>query len=364
LLPWKAGEARHAGATRQTIANVQRLMKIAFFDIHRFEREPFERANATRELPITFLEPRLTSQTVDLARGFEVVCSFVNDRIDTNVVAALRSGGTRLVALRCAGYNHVDLAAAASAGLRVVRVPEYSPHAVAEHAVALVLALNRKIHRAHARVREGNFSLDGLVGYDLFGKTVGVVGTGRIGAAAAAIFRGFGCTVLLCDQTPNPALSQRLDARYVSLDELYRTSELISLHVPLTPATRHLVDDEAIRTMKPGVTIINTGRGALIDSRALVRGLKTGHVGAAGLDVYEEEEGIFFRDLSDLVLHDDVLARLLTFPNVLVTAHQGFLTREALDNIAETTLENVRAFARGDPLVNEVRPEDVLRDAS
>jgi D-lactate dehydrogenase len=232
----------------------------------------------------------------------------------------------------------------------VVRVPEYSPYAVAEHAAALVLSLNRKIHRAYARVREWNFSLDGLVGFDLHGKTVGIIGTGRIGQAAARIFRGFGCRILAYDPRPAPSL----EARYVALPELFRESDLISLHVPLTPSTHHLIDGAALAAMKRGVVLINTGRGALIDSRALIAALKSGHLGAAGLDVYEEEEGVFFRDLSDQVLQDDVLARLLTFPNVLITSHQGFLTKEALANIATVTLANISAFERGEPLVNRV----------
>jgi D-lactate dehydrogenase len=236
-----------------------------------------------------------------------------------------------------------------------VRVPEYSPHAVAEHAVALVLTLNRRIHRAYNRVREANFSLDGLVGFDLHGKTVGVVGTGRIGAVMLRIMHGFGCHLLAYDVKEDPALSQELPVRYVSLQELLGESDIISLHVPLTPDTRHLIDARALATMKRGVVLINTGRGALIDTQALVAALKRGHIGAAGLDVYEEEEGVFFKDLSDQVLQDDVLARLLTFPNTLITSHQGFLTREALANIAQTTLANIRAFEQGAPLVNEVR---------
>jgi D-lactate dehydrogenase len=265
------------------------------------------------------------------------------------------------VALRSAGYNHVDLRAASALGLPVVRVPEYSPYAVAEHAVALLLTLNRKIHRAYNRVREANFSLDGLVGFDLHDKVVGLVGTGRIGRVMATIVRGFGCRLLAMDPQPDPVFAQQLSLRYVSLQELYRESDIVSLHVPLTPSTRHLIDAEALQTMKRGVVLINTGRGALIDTRALIEALKSEHVGAAGLDVYEEEEKVFFRDLSDRVLQDDVLARLLTFPNVLITSHQAFLTREALANIAETTLANIATFERGDPLQNEVRAAEVLR---
>ena len=330
-------------------------MKIAVFDSHRYDRDAFEQARPRHGFSLSFLEPRLTAETAALAAGFDVVCSFVSDRLDGACLERLRAGGVRLIALRSAGYNHVDLAAAARLDLPVVRVPEYSPHAVAEHAVALVLALDRKIHRAHARVREGNFSLDGLVGFDLHGKTVGIVGTGKIGQAAARIFTGFGCRVLAHDLRPAAALT------YVPLAELYREADIVTLHVPLRPETHHMIDAAALSQMKRGVMLINTGRGALIDSKALIGALKTGHVGTAGLDVYEEEEGVFFEDLSDRVLQDDVLARLLTFPNVLVTAHQGFLTREALAAIAETTLDNIRAFAAGEPLVNQVRAAEVLR---
>ena len=338
-------------------------MRIAVFDTHRYDREAFERANRSFGYDLTFLEPRLTAQTAALGAGFDAVCSFVADRVDRAALGALRAGGVRLVALRSAGYNHVDLAAAAELGLPVVRVPEYSPHAVAEHAVALVMTLNRKIHRAHARVREGNFSLDGLVGFDLHGKVVGICGTGKIGSVAARIFAGFGCSVLAHDLRPSEVLARELGVRYVPLAELYRAADILSLHTPLTPATHHMIDAAAFAAMKRGVVLVNTGRGAVIDSRALIGALKSGHLGGAALDVYEEEEGVFFEDLSDRVLQDDVLARLLTFPNVLITAHQGFLTHEALDNIATTTLENVRALERGGPLRNEVRAAELLRGA-
>jgi D-lactate dehydrogenase len=334
-------------------------MKIALFDTHTYERESFTSANERFGHELGFLEPRLFRDTAALAAGHDAVCAFVNDRLDAATLQTLRKFGIRLIALRSAGYNHVDLAVAADLGLPIVRVPEYSPYAVAEHAVGLVLALNRKIHRAYARVREWNFSLDGLVGFDLHGKTVGLIGMGRIGTAAAQIFLGFGCRILAHDMRPEPISKPGIT--YVELAEIYRESHIISLHVPLTPATRHLIDDSALSSMKPGVLIINTGRGALIDSRALIRALKTGHIGAAALDVYEEEEGVFFRDLSNTVLQDDVLARLLTFPNVLVTSHQAFLTREALANIAETTLSNITAFERGESLTNEVRVDEVLR---
>ncbi|MCS6800035.1 MAG: 2-hydroxyacid dehydrogenase [Myxococcota bacterium] len=333
-------------------------MRIAMFDTHRFEREAFDEANAELGHAITYLETRLTVETAPLGRGHQAVCAFVHDRLDAPALEILRAEGVRLVALRSAGYNHVDLEAAARLGLPVVRVPEYSPHAVAEHAVALVLALVRKLHRAHARVREWNFSLEGLVGFDLHGKTVGIVGTGRIGRVAARIFLGFGCVVLAHDLRVDAEL-QAAGVQYVPLRELLERSDVVSLHVPLTPATHHLIDADALARMKPGAILVNTGRGALVDSRALVAALKRGRLGGAGLDVYEEEEGIFFEDLSGRVLEDDVLARLIGFPNVLVTAHQGFLTREALAAIARTTLDNVRRFERGEPLVHEVRLEHV-----
>jgi D-lactate dehydrogenase len=336
-------------------------MRLAVFDTHAYDREALAAAGPRYGHDITFFEPRLTRHTAALAAGFAAVCSFVNDRVDDAALATLHEGGTRLIALRSAGFNHVDLDAAARLGLVVVRVPEYSPHAVAEHTVALVLALNRKLHRAYNRVREANFSLEGLVGFDLFGKTCGIVGTGRIGMVVARILRGFGCRLVAFDPMPNDALAAQLSIEYADLATLYRESDVISLHLPLTPATRHLIDAGALAQMKAGVMLINTGRGALIDSRALVDALKRGQVGAAGLDVYEEEEGVFFRNLSEEVLQDDVLARLLTFPNVLITSHQAFLTREALANIADTTLANVTAFERGEHLANEVKAEQVLK---
>ena len=337
-------------------------MRIAFFDTHRFDRAAFEEANAGYGHGLTFFEPRLTPQTAGLAAGFPAVCAFVNDRLDAPCLQALPSGGTRLVALRSAGFNHVDLPEAERLGLAVCRVPEYSPEAVAEHTVALVLTLNRKVHRAYARVREWNFSLDGLVGFDLHGKTVALVGLGRIGRATARIFRGFGCRLLGVDPQLYAAEARELGLERVELAQALREADILTLHVPLTPATHHLVDAKALAQMKRGVMLINTGRGALIDSRALLEALKRGHLGAAGLDVYEEEEGIFFKDLSDQVLQDDVLARLLTFPNVLVTAHQAFLTREALHAIAQTTLGSVQRFERGEALgPTEVRAEQVLK---
>jgi D-lactate dehydrogenase len=284
------------------------------------------------------------------------VCAFVNDHLDKKTLQTLAAGGTQLIALRSAGFNHVDLASAQTLGLRVARVPEYSPHAVAEHAVALILSLNRKIHRAYNRVREGNFSLNGLVGFDLNKKTVGVIGTGRIGSVMAKILSGFGCQVIAHDIVQNPQLVE-IGVKYVSLEEILRNSDIISLHVPLTPQTHHLIDERALALTKPGVMLINTGRGALIETSALIKSLKSGHIGSAGLDVYEEEEGLFFEDLSGQILQDDKLARLLTFPNVLLTSHQAFLTEEALGNIAQVTLQNISEFESGHVLKNEVCAE-------
>ncbi len=329
-------------------------MRVAFFSTRSYERPVFEAANPLHGHTLTFFDASLDATTAGLARGHDAVCLFVNDRADAAVLRELKNAGVRLVALRSAGFNNVDVPEAQRLELPVVRVPEYSPHAVAEHAMCLILALNRKIHRAYFRVRELNFSLDGLLGFDLYGSTVGVIGTGRIGAAMVRILNGFGTQILASDPNPNDELVQRYGVRYVTLPELYTASNVITLHCPLTPQTHHLIDAEAFAQMNPNAILINTGRGALINSRALIIALKAGRIGGAGLDVYEEEEGIFFHDLSQRVLHDDVLARLLTFPNVLITSHQGFLTHEALGNIAATTLANITAYEKGDELVNAV----------
>lgn len=329
-------------------------MKVAFFDVHEFEREVFECENKNFRHQITYFACRLTSQSADIAKGHDVVCSFVNDHLDSEALSQLKNNGIRLIALRSAGFNHVDLTAAARVELPVVRVPEYSPYAVAEHAVALILTLNRKIHRAYTRVRELNFSLEGLVGFDMKGKTVGVIGTGRIGNVIIKILNGFGCRILAYDLIPNQELIRTQLAEYVDLERIYRESDIISLHVPLTPKTHHMIDASAIDMMKKNVLIINTGRGALIETRALIDALKKHKIGGAGLDVYEEEEGVFFNDLSAKGIDDDLLARLLTFPNVVITSHQAFLTKEAITNIAVTTLGNISQFERGEKLVNVV----------
>lgn len=329
-------------------------MKIAMFSTKSYDQTSFERTNRERGHghEIVYLEPRLLPETAPLAAGVPAVCAFVNDRLDAEVLRALRDHGTTLIALRSAGFNHVDLEAADALGLTVARVPAYSPHAVAEHAVALILSLNRKVFRAYNRVREGNFSLEGLMGFDLHGRTVGVVGTGRIGVLFAGILRGFGCRVLGYDPHPNPEAEAVLD--YVSLDELFARSDVVSLHCPLTPETRHLIDADAIGRMRDGVMLINTSRGQLVDTLAVIEGLKSGRIGHLGLDVYEEEEGLFFQDLSAQVIQDDVFSRLLTFPNVIVTGHQGFFTQEAMAGIAETTLANVTAFETGEGTLHRV----------
>lgn len=318
-------------------------MHVTVFSTRPYDREFLALANRAGRHELVFLDSRLDAATAPAAQGSQAVCVFVNDQIGAAVLHALHANGVRLVALRCAGFNHVDLVAAAALGVAVGRVPEYSPHAVAEHTAALVLTLNRKIHRAHARVREGNFALEGLLGFDLYGRTVGIVGTGRIGACFARIMAGFGCRVLATAPDVNPEC-EALGVRYVELPELLRTSDILSLHCPLTPQTRHLIDAAALAQMKPGAMLINTSRGAVVDTRSVIRALKSGQLGSLGLDVYEEEGDLFFRDMSAEVIHDDVFARLLTFPNVVVTGHQAFFTEEALSAIAQCTIANLDTF--------------------
>ncbi|MBO1075907.1 2-hydroxyacid dehydrogenase [Roseomonas marmotae] len=329
-------------------------MRIAFFSTKSYDRQSFEEANTAFAHEIGFLEPRLDAVTASLAAGWPAVCAFVNDRLDPATLAVLAEGGTRLVAMRCAGFNNVDLAAAARLGITVVRVPAYSPEAVAEFTIGLMLSLDRKIHRAWARVRENNFSLDGLLGLGLHGRVAGVVGTGRIGALVARALRlGFGCEVLAADQVQNPALVSA-GVRYVPTEQLLEQADIITLHCPLTPGTRHLVDAASIARARPGFQLINTSRGALVDADALIDGLKRGLVGGVALDVYEQEGDLFFEDLSNEIIQDDVFQRLLTFPNVLVTGHQAFLTRPALHAIAETTLHSAADFEAGRPLPNRL----------
>lgn len=327
------------------------MIETAVFDTKPHDREHLAQAHGAERVAWRFHEFRLSAETAPAAKGAQAVCVFVNDRVDRACLEHLAALGVKLVALRCAGFNNVDLAAAKALGLTVTRVPAYSPHAVAEHAVALLLALNRKIHRAYNRVRELNFSLGGLTGFDLHGKTVGIVGTGKIGRITAQILRGFGMEVLANDPFPEPDWAAPHGIRYTDFDALLAASDVVSLHLPLTPLTRHLLNEQTLVRMKPGVFIVNTSRGKLIDTGALIAALKTGHVGGVALDVYEEEEGIFFEDLSGQVLQDDELARLLTFPNVLITAHQAFLTREALGEIARVTVENILRQETGAPFL-------------
>jgi len=339
------------GRTSQVADYLARSGADGRFSVAVFDAKPYDRRflddAAGDDVALNYFDVHLSAETASLARGFPAVCAFVNDNLDAECIELLADGGVRLIALRCAGFNNVDLAAAERHGTSVVRVPGYSPHAVAEHTVALILTLNRKTHRAYQRVREGNFSLGGLIGFDLYGRTAGVVGTGRIGRCLAEVLRGFGMEVLAYDPYPDHDFADRMAVRYVSLPELLAGSDIVTLTAPLTSETYHMIDAEAIEQMKPGVMLINTGRGALIDTAALIEGLKRGHIGAAGLDVYEEESEYFFEDRSEEPITDDVLARLLTFPNVLITSHQAFLTVEALRNIAETTLQNIREFRDG-----------------
>lgn len=326
-------------------------MRVAVFSSKPYDRESLISANAGPGHDLEFFEAALTPQTCGLAAGFEAVCVFVNDRVDAKLLRCLAGEGVKVVALRCAGFNNVDLEAARACGLQVVRVPAYSPYAVAEHAVALMLTLNRRTHRAYNRVREGNFALTGLLGFDMHGKTVGIVGTGRIGNALASIMHGFGCTLLGHDQYENKDCLA-LGMRYVDRDTLLSQSDIISLHCPLTPETRHMIDVHSIPRMKQGVMLINTGRGALVDTAAVIAGLKSGHIGSLGMDVYEQEESLFFEDHSNEIIQDDQLERLLTFHNVLITSHQGFFTQEALRAIAETTLGNLAQIEAGQSCPN------------
>ena len=330
-------------------------MRVAVFGTKSYDREFLQTANEKQGKPheLVFFEPRLTTATVRLAESFPAVCVFVNDSIDRPVLEALAAGGTRLLALRCAGFNQVDLSSARSVGIKVVRVPAYSPYAVAEHAVGMMLALNRKLHRAHARTREGNFSLDGLLGFDMHGRTASIIGTGKIGEVVARILHGFGCRLVAYDVQPSP-VCEELGVQYCSLNEALAEGDIVTLHCPLTPQTRHMIDAAAVEHMKRGVMIINTSRGGLIDTRAVIAGLKSGKVGHLGLDVYEEEAELFFEDQSLRGIADDIFARLITFPNVLITGHQAFFTREALSRIADTTIANIADFSAGRACSNEV----------
>ncbi len=324
-------------------------IKIAFFDAKEYDKQSFINSNENNEFEILYFETRLSEDTCKLAEGCDVVCVFVNDDVNRAVIDNLKQMGVKLIALRCAGYNNVDIEYAYGK-IHVVRVPAYSPYAVAEHAMALLLTSIRRIHKAYIRTKDFNFSLNGLTGFDLHGKTVGVIGTGKIGRIFIDICKGFGMNVIAYDKFP----AKDLEIEYESLDEVWKRSDIISLHCPLTDENRHMINSETISKMKKGVVIINTSRGALIDSDALVEGIKARHVGAACLDVYEEESNVFFHDYSNHIVNDDTLARLISMPNVIVTSHQAFLTNEALTNIADTTLDNVREFFEKDTCTNEV----------
>ncbi len=324
-------------------------IKVAFFDAKEYDRQSFMNSNKDEEFEILYLETRLSEDTCKLADGYDVVCVFVNDDVNSVVIDKLAAMGVKLIALRCAGYNNVDIEYAYGK-IHIVRVPAYSPYAVAEHAMALLLTSIRRIHKAYIRTKDFNFSLNGLTGFDLHGKTVGVVGTGKIGRIFIDICRGFGMRVIAYDKFP----AKDSGIEYVTLDELWERSDIISFHCPLTDENRHMVNAESIAKMKKGVALINTSRGALIDSEALLEGIKQRQIGAACLDVYEEESNVFFHDYSNHIVNDDVLARLISMPNVIVTSHQAFLTNEALANIADTTLDNVREFFERDTCTNEV----------
>ena len=326
-------------------------MKIAFFSTRKYDIEFFNKAN-TYGFELTFFEPKLTIETAKLAHGFEAVCVFVNDKLNKEVIEQLSQGGTKIIALRCAGFNNVDLPAAGKAAMKIVRVPSYSPNAVAEHVIAMLLTLYRFTHKAYNRVRDGNFSLVGMTGHEIFGKTVGLIGTGKIGTVTAGIFNGFGCEVIAYDPKPDKSLTQ---CSFVSMDELLTRSDIISLHCPLNESTKHIICQDSIKKMKKGITIINTGRGALINTKDVYEALKSGAVGFLGIDVYEEEENLFFEDLSTEIIMDDLFMRLTTFPNVLITGHQGFFTNRALTNIADTTLKNIADINTSGASGNEVK---------
>lgn len=328
--------------------------KIAFFGTKPYDEKSFSKVNENYNLDIRYFKGNLNANNVLLTQGMDAVCIFVNDTANAAVLKYMAENGVRLLALRCAGYNNVDLEAAARYGVKVVHVPAYSPHAVAEYAVALMLLLNRKIHRAYWRTREGNFSLHGLMGFDMYGKTAGIIGTGKIAKILIHILKGFGMNILANDLYPDYKFAEENGITYTSLDELYKNSDIISLHCPLTEETRYLINEQSIAKMKDNVMIINTGRGQLIHTNELIEGLKNKKVGSAGLDVYEEEGEYFYEDKSDKIIDDDILARLLSFNNVIVTSHQAFFTKEAMHNIAETTLQNITDFLEKGKISNEV----------
>jgi D-lactate dehydrogenase len=328
-------------------------MKVAVFSSKDYDRQSLETSNTKYHHQLSFLKPHLDQDTSILATGFPAVCVFVNDKLDGDVLTYLAEQGTRLIALRCAGFDNVDLKIAMELGLMVVRVPAYSPYAVAEHTVGLMLTLNRKLHRSYFRVREGNFSLQGLLGFDMHGRTVGIVGTGKIGTVVAQILKGMGCNLLAYDLYPNQECRD-LGVRYVELPELLTNADIVTLHCPLTPENYHLINSETLEIMKPGVMIVNTSRGGLIDAKAVIGGLKSKKIGYLAMDVYEQESDLFFEDLSNEIIQDDVFERLLTFPNVIITGHQAFFTEDALGNIADTTLSSITQFEQGKPCTHQI----------
>lgn len=336
-------------------------MRVAVFSAKAYDRQFLQTAREAHLHEFVFHETLLKPETASLAAGYPAVCIFVNDDASANTLEQLAAGGTQLIALRCTGFNNVDLEVAAALGIKVVRVTVYSPFSVAEHVVALLQCLNRKIHRAYNRTREGNFTLDGLMGFDLYGRTVGVVGTGKIGRIFAKIMKnGFECEILGYDVYHNPEFEDEIGGKYVSLPELFSQSDIISLHCPLTSENHYMIDQTAISHMKPGVILINTSRGGLVDTEAVIDGLKAKKIGALGLDVYEQESNLFFEDFSSEIIQDDVIERLLSFPNVIITGHQAFFTQEAIQTISETTIASITEFEQGRPLTNEIRIEKVL----
>ncbi len=327
------------------------MTKIAFFSTQAYDRYFFE--NSSDKHRFEFFETRLKSNTVQLADGFDGVCVFVNDKVDADILKRLSEMDVGLVALRCAGFNNVDLKAAEKHNVRIMRVPAYSPEAVAEHAVALILTLARKTHKAYNRIRDGNFSLDRLTGFNVNGKTIGVIGTGKIGQAFIRIAQGFGTEIIAFDKYPSKALTQK-GVHYMALDDVLANSDILSLHCPLTPETSHLINQETLGKMKKGAMLINTSRGKLVDTSAVIESLKQNHLGSLGIDVYEQEEKLFFRDLSEVIIRDDQIARLMLFPNVLITAHQGFFTKESLEEITRITLKNFDDYENKQETENEV----------
>ncbi len=331
-------------------------MKVAVFNTKSYDREFFDRFNVSGKNQLTYFEAPLNINTANLSQGFETVCVFVNDKIDNAVIEKLSSYGVKLIVLRCAGFNNIDIKAANEKEIKILRVSAYSPQAIAEHAVALILTLNRKTHKAYNRIRENNYSLEKLLGFNLDGKTTGVIGTGRTGASFCRIMLGFGCSVLANDILESEEL-KNAGVEYISLDKLLERSDIISLHCPLTADTQHLIDKDAFSKMKKGVMLINTSRGAVINTTHAIQALKTGKLGYLGMDVYEQEENLFFKDLSESIIQDDIIARLMSFPNVLITAHQGFFTKEAVEQIVTTTFKNISDFENGVQSSNEVKFE-------